>query len=57
MEATIKIKKVDNGYQYEFNYTVKDSDQCKKHEMVFTNAEHLLEAIKQHTRLYFPTEG
>ena len=55
MEATIKIKKADNGYKYLFKY--KEGSEGKIHDMVFTNAEHLAAAIKQHVAMYFPANG
>ena len=56
MEINIKIKKVDNGFQYEFQYLDIKNQEEKKHCLVFLNSEHLTAAIKQHTSLYIPTQ-
>jgi len=54
MEATIKIKKVENGFYYTFDGT---GENPFRKEMIFLNLSDLRNGTMQHLSTYFPTEG
>lgn len=51
MEATIKTKKVENGYTLVF-----EGQEYRK-EMIFLNLNDLKEAVKVNLSTYYPAEG